>query len=249
MTNKMRDTRKSFEYFSREMQLRAEDMLYCENKVVLQEDTEKFARKYSFWLTRAYALLFDAYSIGEDIASIRQHVAYTARVFCGWNQTRRYGLIENIDQFFNIAALLILTKLEAETEAVLTSSNQFITEQNVLTVALVGFMTNGVPKTTNGTYLATFEYSLLERAVTATDNAERLQLLQQYLEHFLEVMSGELDWPYSHKLSDDIPIYAGYWAFVVGAIVVMYDLDDTTLRTSPYYPADLVDFYRSDEVA
>lgn len=34
----------------------------------------------------------------------------------------------------------------------------------------------------------------------------------------------------------------GWWALEVGALVVLYDLDDSALRDVPHYPADLVDY-------
>ncbi|WP_284337139.1 PoNe immunity protein domain-containing protein [Comamonas sp. NoAH] len=34
----------------------------------------------------------------------------------------------------------------------------------------------------------------------------------------------------------------GWWALEVGALVVLYDLDDSVLRDNPHYPADLVDY-------
>lgn len=34
----------------------------------------------------------------------------------------------------------------------------------------------------------------------------------------------------------------GWWGFEVGALVVLYELDDSLLREHPHYPADLVDY-------
>ena len=36
----------------------------------------------------------------------------------------------------------------------------------------------------------------------------------------------------------------GYWALETGALAVLYDWDDSTLRTDPHYPACLVDYAR-----
>jgi len=36
----------------------------------------------------------------------------------------------------------------------------------------------------------------------------------------------------------------GYWALEVAALAVLYDWDDSALRSSPHYPADLVDYAR-----
>ncbi|MFG5778200.1 PoNe immunity protein domain-containing protein [Comamonas sp. J-3] len=40
-----------------------------------------------------------------------------------------------------------------------------------------------------------------------------------------------------------------YWALEVGALAVLYGWDDSALRSSPHYPADLVDFARRAEPA
>ncbi|WP_238554154.1 PoNe immunity protein domain-containing protein [Comamonas thiooxydans] len=36
----------------------------------------------------------------------------------------------------------------------------------------------------------------------------------------------------------------GYWALEVAALAVLYGWDDSALRSSPHYPADLVDYAR-----
>jgi hypothetical protein len=36
----------------------------------------------------------------------------------------------------------------------------------------------------------------------------------------------------------------GYWALEVAALAVLYGWDDSALRASPHYPADLVDYAR-----
>lgn len=38
--------------------------------------------------------------------------------------------------------------------------------------------------------------------------------------------------------------YDGYWSFEAAAVVMLWDIDDSTFRDHPYYPDALVDYYR-----
>ncbi|MDR4190445.1 hypothetical protein COL87_26390 [Bacillus pseudomycoides] len=37
-------------------------------------------------------------------------------------------------------------------------------------------------------------------------------------------------------------IFSGYWSFESGAIAKILNLDDSTLRDTPYYPYDMVHY-------
>ena len=53
------------------------------------------------------------------------------------------------------------------------------------------------------------------------------------------VSSGKLAWYDTHKIKDDM-LYCGYWCFEAAAVAKRLGLDDTALRQSKYYPADLI---------
>jgi hypothetical protein len=40
--------------------------------------------------------------------------------------------------------------------------------------------------------------------------------------------------------------YFGYWSFETAAVVAILGLDDKSFRDNPYYPKDLVDYYRAN---
>lgn len=42
-------------------------------------------------------------------------------------------------------------------------------------------------------------------------------------------------------------LYTGYWAFQVAGAVCAFGLDDSSCRASPYYPVELVDYYRAHD--
>jgi hypothetical protein len=39
--------------------------------------------------------------------------------------------------------------------------------------------------------------------------------------------------------------YYGRWSFEAAAVVAIKGLDDASFRDNPYYPKDLVDYYRN----
>lgn len=50
---------------------------------------------------------------------------------------------------------------------------------------------------------------------------------------------------WSNSLEGAEGAYFGYWAFDVALAAMVLGIDDTALRTNPYYPADLVDAARA----
>ena len=47
-------------------------------------------------------------------------------------------------------------------------------------------------------------------------------------------------WYNSHKSKADT--YCGYWCFEIAALAKIFNIDDTILRESQYYPYDLVNY-------
>lgn len=62
-------------------------------------------------------------------------------------------------------------------------------------------------------------------------------LQQHYSQFFARTAAAQKSHP---RLTG--PQAWGWWALEVGALVVLYDLDDSALRDVPHYPADLVDY-------
>lgn len=74
-------------------------------------------------------------------------------------------------------------------------------------------------------------------------------------EKMIELLRNSLksEWKKEHKHllptpKDRHETYFGAWSFESTAIVVINDLDDSSIRDNEYYPKDLVDYYRSNQV-
>ena len=72
-----------------------------------------------------------------------------------------------------------------------------------------------------------------------TDKQQAAQQVRSYLEEdwldSLRWLTAEQEVPQESKVN-----YFGYWDYVGAAITKLCDLDDSSYRDSPYYPADLM---------
>jgi hypothetical protein len=69
----------------------------------------------------------------------------------------------------------------------------------------------------------------------------RPALMAEYLENWYQASRSE--WYYeSHKRDTS---FKGYWSWEAAAITFLLNIDDRSYRTAEFYPADLVDFARS----
>ncbi len=88
-------------------------------------------------------------------------------------------------------------------------------------------------------------YSSLREAINKNQSKEqRIELLRNSLK-------SEWKKEHNHLLStpkDRHETYFGAWSFESAAIVVINDLDDSSIRDNEYYPKDLVDYYRANHV-
>ncbi|NKA33309.1 PoNe immunity protein domain-containing protein [Ralstonia pseudosolanacearum] len=75
------------------------------------------------------------------------------------------------------------------------------------------------------------------------DPEQRPVLMAKYLDEWYKASRRE---PYydSHT-KGRLHNYLGYWSFEAAAIAVELDIDDSSFRDKPFYPADLADFGRS----
>ncbi|MBE0464327.1 MAG: PoNe immunity protein domain-containing protein [Halomonadaceae bacterium] len=80
----------------------------------------------------------------------------------------------------------------------------------------------------------------------------RSQYLQRYLDDWYP-RCAPAAWYDNHLSEDDeyelADFYVGYWCFEAALIVALYDIDDTSFRDHPNYPADLVAYYRNSRTS
>lgn len=88
-------------------------------------------------------------------------------------------------------------------------------------------------------------YTLLIRAIYATDPEEASDLLKQYCKQWYPAFAKlQTSWHDSHlDIEDDDGSYVGYWAFEVAAAAFLYGIDDSKLDHL-VYPKDLVEYAR-----
>lgn len=64
--------------------------------------------------------------------------------------------------------------------------------------------------------------------------------MRDYLANEWYQGQNDTGWYDAHKSKEDI--FSGYWSFVSGAIVKILELDDSSLKDTPYYPYDMVHY-------
>ncbi|MBP6238335.1 MAG: DUF1911 domain-containing protein [Saprospiraceae bacterium] len=73
------------------------------------------------------------------------------------------------------------------------------------------------------------------------------KLIKEYLINWYK-NTKLLQW---HKYKDSIdksPYYFGTWCFEAAAVAIINNLDDSSFRNIEYYPSDLVDFFKANQL-
>ncbi|MAT65275.1 MAG: hypothetical protein CMN57_06495 [Gammaproteobacteria bacterium] len=109
-------------------------------------------------------------------------------------------------------------------------------DQDALLEALVAPYLPGRPEATIYTRQLPYRKT---RKIFAAKPAARPALMAQYLDEWYDASRRE---PYHdrHKSS----IFPGYWSLEAAAMTFILDIDDSSYRDKPFYPADLVDYAR-----
>ncbi len=86
------------------------------------------------------------------------------------------------------------------------------------------------------------DFKLLRTAIKSTDKKEMEKLVGTYVTKEWYKNQKKLG---TMTLSPEKDSYIGCWCFEAAAFVAILDLDDSSFRDCPYYPKDLVDYFRS----
>jgi hypothetical protein len=81
-------------------------------------------------------------------------------------------------------------------------------------------------------------FSKLRQAIFEPDRNESSNLIKSFLENDWYEKHRDSAWYDAHKSKHGT--YIGYWSFESAAIVKIRELDDSSFKTSQYYPADLI---------
>lgn len=82
-------------------------------------------------------------------------------------------------------------------------------------------------------------FDLLYEATQAKGD-EQVALIKQYLNSWYKNMKDFINYD-SHKAKGEGG-FEGYWSFETAAVVVLYNIDDSTFRDMDFYPKDMVAF-------
>lgn len=101
-----------------------------------------------------------------------------------------------------------------------------------------------IPKLSDKLIFPKFYSQLAE--VFSSKNKE--ECVKKYLENWYKLMKSA-SWHNSHKKSSNggVSSFLGYWAIEAAAVTYVLEIDDTSYKKMPYYPADLVDYARSSK--
>lgn len=79
-------------------------------------------------------------------------------------------------------------------------------------------------------------------------NKNKEECVKKYLENWYNLMKST-SWHNTHKKSKtgSVSSFVGYWAIEAAAVTYVLEIDDTSYKKMPYYPADLVDYARSSK--
>ncbi|WP_447928951.1 PoNe immunity protein domain-containing protein [Vreelandella sp. EE27] len=85
--------------------------------------------------------------------------------------------------------------------------------------------------------------------ITGLSQTHRPSYLQSFLNNWYAHCEPAA-WYDNHLMEEDeceelADFYVGYWCFEAALMVALYEIDDTSFRNHPYYPADLARHYRA----
>lgn len=222
----MRDTRKDKAYFDAFIAEENEAVSDFEQSIQSGEitpDTVPSVRDEILMIKTG--VLIARYSRGDDIDELCGMLTEMTDDFCKWWESDAYT--DNI-RFASMAYLFgteekVLEKIRKN----MIGKNEGKTYDRLIDFILTGNVSSGK--------LAWEKpYHLLAQAIDESS----AEPLKTYLSRWYSA-HRDCEWYDTHKIRDDM-LYCGYWCFEAAAVAKRLGLDDTALRQSKYYPADLI---------
>lgn len=135
------------------------------------------------------------------------------------------------DQMIWMLSLGILCDLEVEDFKRIVAVIQRGGATDTLIKTLVNYRLPGAM--TGSSYIQKSPYESLNLLVIGQD--KQLSFIKQYLDKKWYQGHKAAPWYDSHKRTK-VNTYFGYWAWEVGALVKIYNIDDSSLNNQQYYP-------------
>ena len=233
---KMRDTRKSKDYFLNKLQITDENVsrilkIHDSN---IKANNQKGLDVTNFCLSEVlFSYPETWYSIGKKIDE-SWIMLYSNYFPCFLNSIGENNIYQNIIKILSIGVLL---NIEDEYFIRLSSKLKEVKYQD----SFIDFLVNSrcsqhkvSEKILFRKYIACETLSKLSQL----QGQEAIDLINIYLNKYFytkESIGREFN---SHKQANNM--YNGYWAWEIAAIVKIKQLNDSSLKENPYYPYDIV---------
>lgn len=227
----MRDHKKNESYFLNYINMQTLLLEKLEKGLVnVGTDIQKKRRYISAIAIAKYSLIKAKYSAGFQVTEVKQqYEALLKDMYEFWMENSSmlymYDMMA-LAVLFDISKadfliLYDLVKKHNREDALTNFYSEYILNSNI---AIHGDVSYGYP------------YDTLKNIIISED--DRVKKLKQYIEDDWYKGNHEAFWFDSHKKDS----YHGYWSFESGAIAKILNIDDSSLKDTPYYPYDLVHY-------
>lgn len=219
----MRDTRKTVTYFEEYLSRNMQDIADFEEVMTTLEDDNIDGRNNGNIILRQLYVetIYAMYSLGEEIEVIKSQflkmLPYAVNSI-----DKETGMFKTVE----VVALAVLFDFKGE-EILRIVENSGIRDRllQIYLSYLFPAYENSMPDT------------VYEKMIAAAKNTDKDDLLV-YLEKSWYSDHKDADW--HDSVNSKQPIYNGYWAFDVAALVKALSLNDEKLRSSMFYPGDML---------
>jgi len=237
----MRTNVKSKEYFEKFFELQLDDLHYYENSLKEGEVKEDrvMAIKSTIFLNSLHTVIAK-YSYGENPKDlVNEFLTVITRLEQGWDDEG--ATPEDDIHFDNYVVMLWMLSLGILLDISNEDFNRIVTvldksnRKDFLFDYLILFKTKNRLVTKKLTYEV---YKPLFDICNSTEKSGVTEKLKIFLDKKWYKGMKRAYWYENHNSKADT--FFGYWSFESGAIAKIFDLDDTSIKDSNFYPYDLV---------
>ena len=230
-----RADRKYFEYFLSENQ---RDIYNIESAIRAEYRPEIFnPERYNSIVQLKMKKIKIQYSMGEKLDTLYSDFVQLVPDFCKyWNR----GVYSDLLTFLSFSVLFDISQAE------FLELSKAVAELRIgrkTSDWLINYLLHSKNKAIdyqNSPFIFKKKYEKY-REMSECDNPE--EALYTYLKgRWYNAQKGAAWWGSHKRIDRGFPIYFGYWAFEIGAIAKILNLDDTRLKSVVYYPYDFVHY-------
>ncbi len=179
-----------------------------------------------------YSIFEAQYSKGDDLEILKSYFIEIIH-----DQLKFWDPVSGYLDMLEIMSIAILFEIDGEEWRALNS----LIYNSEIDDWLLGYILNA--REENDRYLGwevrmKNPYQFLKKVIVESEKKE--EDLKVYLEKYWYDGHKEMPWYEIHKAKEKL--YSGYWSFEAGAIAKILNIDDSSLKETPYYPYDLVHY-------